>query len=523
MTLLIVDDEFYLVQGVKNAIDWPSLGITEVYEAYSAEQAKKVYEEHPVDILLSDVEMPRESGLDLIHWVKDNGYDSVNILLTGHANFDYAREGISLQILDYVLKPIEAASLSKVLEAATIKVNAKKAEQEEKLEKATETLWQYLFDGTLTADPDSIAEYIYENNIPETSMDKSYYYAYLIVQSSANAFSVLPIREVLSELFTEKVNVSSVDRNCFMLSIELTDKSPVEQDREKNIIAKLNRSTEKLTEEYRGCRFLFYSFADAPMSAAPYAYELLAQYSKSILSSENTVISIMNPALSGISEKSKERSERIPLEKWEEMLLSGRSEDILLDIRGLLMQTDSTYSSGFLRSIYYGLLSAVFTVLAEKNCSPTSVSTEMARTSDPRSITSSGEGLLSWAKSLLRTFSEIVENSEPEENMVLQIKQFIKENLSDADLSRTTIAEAVHISPDYLSFVFHKEQGQVLSAYINEERIATAKKLLLGSNASSQEIAEKTGFSNVSYFHKQFKKVTGLTPNAYRTQRGNVK
>ena len=56
MTLLIVDDEFLLVQGVKNTIDWESLGINEVYEAYSAKQARAVYEEHQIDILLSDVE-----------------------------------------------------------------------------------------------------------------------------------------------------------------------------------------------------------------------------------------------------------------------------------------------------------------------------------------------------------------------------------------------------------------------------------------------------------------------------------
>ncbi|WP_026510292.1 response regulator transcription factor [Butyrivibrio sp. LC3010] len=516
MTLLIVDDEFLLVQGVKKTIDWNALGITEVYEAYSADQARAVYEEHQIDILLSDVEMPRENGLSLIHWVKENGYNSVNILLTGHANFDYAREGISLQILDYVLKPIEQDSLTKVLKKAVEEVLSIKEERAAKIAQAADDLWQYLFDGTLSPDPDSIAEYIDNNFLPDGIADRSYYYAYLQVHSPDDAFSVLPVKSIVGELFTEHFNITIVDRSCFMLSICLPINAAA--DYEKGIVSRLSNVTERLSKSYPNCKFLFYSFADAPLSAAPYAYELLAQYSKSIISSESKVISIMNPELSNISAKTREHSERIEVEKWEQLLSEGRCDDVLLSIKGLLMQTDTTFSSGFLRSIYYGLLSAVFAVLSQKNCSPTRISTEMARTADPRSITSSVNGLINWAKSLLRTFSDVTADSGNEENTVLQIKQFIKDHLSDADLSRTTIAEAVHISPDYLSYFFHKESGEVLSSYVNGERIAAAKKLLINSQASSQEIAEKTGFSNVSYFHKQFKKATGLTPNAYRSE-----
>ena len=95
-SILIVDDEYYLVQGVKSSLDWQSLGITQIYEAYSAEQARKIYEQYPVDILLADVEMPKESGITLIQWIKENGYHSVNLLLTGHADFNYAQSAIGL-------------------------------------------------------------------------------------------------------------------------------------------------------------------------------------------------------------------------------------------------------------------------------------------------------------------------------------------------------------------------------------------------------------------------------------------
>lgn len=109
MTLLIVDDEYYMVQGLKKRIKWTECGIDTVLEAYSAEQALQIYQENQVDILLADVEMPRENGLSLIRKVVRQGYDSINILLTGHADFNYAQEAIQLKVFDYLVKPIESA------------------------------------------------------------------------------------------------------------------------------------------------------------------------------------------------------------------------------------------------------------------------------------------------------------------------------------------------------------------------------------------------------------------------------
>lgn len=76
------------------------------------------------------------------------------------------------------------------------------------------------------------------------------------------------------------------------------------------------------------------------------------------------------------------------------------------------------------------------------------------------------------------------------------------------------------MNPDYLSCLFHTKFHQTLSSYLNTARIDRAKDLLLHSSLSLNEISEKTGFSNSSYFHKQFKKATGLTPQQFRAQYG---
>ncbi len=102
------------------------------------------------------------------------------------------------------------------------------------------------------------------------------------------------------------------------------------------------------------------------------------------------------------------------------------------------------------------------------------------------------------------------------DNFIKKIRTYIRDNLSSPDLNRSTIAEHMHMNPDYLSSVFHSKFDQTLSSYINLMRIDKAKELLTHTNLSLQEISERSGFSSSSYFHKQFKKTTGMTPQEYR-------
>ena len=102
-----------------------------------------------------------------------------------------------------------------------------------------------------------------------------------------------------------------------------------------------------------------------------------------------------------------------------------------------------------------------------------------------------------------------------EENTVSSVKRYIKEHLAE-DLSREALADTVYLTSDYLSHLFKKETGYSLTNYIIHERIETAKLLLVQKNMSIREVAAACGFDNVSYFSKQFRSITGVTPREYR-------
>ena len=118
MKILIVDDEIYAVEAIREMIDWQTLGIDEVLTAYSMRQAQKQLSEKSVDILLCDIEMPQGTGLELVSWTREQNMQLVTVFLTSHANFSYANQAIRLETFDYILKPADPEELTGVLAKA---------------------------------------------------------------------------------------------------------------------------------------------------------------------------------------------------------------------------------------------------------------------------------------------------------------------------------------------------------------------------------------------------------------------
>ncbi len=105
MKLLIVDDQQAITESIRKGIRWEEAGIEEVFTANSADEAKLLITNFPVDVLLTDIEMPGDSGLDLVRWVREKHFSIKSIFLTSHADFSYAREAIGLGSVDYILQP----------------------------------------------------------------------------------------------------------------------------------------------------------------------------------------------------------------------------------------------------------------------------------------------------------------------------------------------------------------------------------------------------------------------------------
>lgn len=133
MRLLIVNDEDYTADAMCRLIPWAQYGVDQVSAVYGAESAREVIRSGNVDIILCDIEMPGESGLSLLEWIRTEQYDIECVFLTCHASFVYAKEAIRLDCQDYVVMPAKyeeiGASVEKVVRRIQEKKEAKRYEE----------------------------------------------------------------------------------------------------------------------------------------------------------------------------------------------------------------------------------------------------------------------------------------------------------------------------------------------------------------------------------------------------------
>ncbi len=118
MNLLIVDDQKLIADNLRTVINWTEMGISRVFSAYSAREARLVMRNFEIDILITDIEMPEEDGLALFSWAKENYPDLIGIFLTSHADFKYAKTAIQLRGFDYILQPAPKEEVCRVVEKA---------------------------------------------------------------------------------------------------------------------------------------------------------------------------------------------------------------------------------------------------------------------------------------------------------------------------------------------------------------------------------------------------------------------
>ncbi len=107
---------------LKEDVNWSGCGIGQVRGAGSVREAKRFLQEEDADILLCDIEMPGESGLDLVEWATEyarfSGRPMVCIMLTCHPEYEFLRKAMQLGCQDYLLKPVEVDELEGVLQKA---------------------------------------------------------------------------------------------------------------------------------------------------------------------------------------------------------------------------------------------------------------------------------------------------------------------------------------------------------------------------------------------------------------------
>ncbi len=118
--MLIVDDEPIICRGLQQTIPWDEYMVEVVDLAYDgAEAIQKIKEHGDIDLVVTDVRMPKVDGLRLSAFLAENYPDIRTIIISGYDDFKYAQQAIQLGVKDYLLKPVDVDELLGVITKIT--------------------------------------------------------------------------------------------------------------------------------------------------------------------------------------------------------------------------------------------------------------------------------------------------------------------------------------------------------------------------------------------------------------------
>lgn len=524
MNLLIVDDEEHLVDSMIASIPWQEAGVTACFAAYSGKQALDVMQSEVVDIVITDVRMPGITGIELIKTIKSQWPHTSCMLLTGHAEFEYAQQGLKHKASHYLLKPVKDSELlSAVKEAA----DARRDELEQarafvhsqamvhrNLPVLRANLLNNLIRGQAISNA-KLAEQLELYDIPIRSDDDVSLIlirikdAYMRYQPSDMPVLGFAVANIVEELLSESVKCWSsedlygnlvfvIRRNPGDLTERCIEQLADEMRRVVNqllhlaitlVLSPIETLASGLEELYQRC-------IATMRSQVGHEHDLVVRLGgEHKRPSSHVVGSLYSPPL------------------FPHLLEAGNWTGAQEKLDEIVMEWKAKYngSNEHLSEIYYSLKSA-FSYFVHKS-GKLLADYRLHGASEMKTI----EELAYWAAGILERLQNEsnTEASATRHSLVAQIHQFLQEHLSE-DVSLQAIADYVYMHPTHVSKVFKRETGETISEYLLRLRLDHAVVLLKESRYKIYEVAARLGYKNPTYFIKVFKEHFGVTPQEFR-------
>ncbi len=529
MKILIVDDEIYAVEAIREMIDWQKLGIDEVLAAYSMRQAQKQLCEKSVDILLCDIEMPQGTGLELVAWTREQNIQLVTVFLTSHANFHYANQAIRLETFDYILKPADPEELTGVLAKAVEKAaeNQSQSDQLKLAEYWNDSLIQLceefvvrVADGRLPPERDTIMREVDRLHLDPLEFDGRFYIALIQLRAETESekewgkgLTEYGLKNILAEIFygskpDEGERFPGIGKHisrAYRFGLPL-----IPRLMERHYLVAVNAKQLSWDQFVSLCGDCVNSCQRAmPMAITVYPSEAVSverfgKVTEQLLANAADNILYDNTVYQPLDQQTSFKDER----EWEQLLGEQPDWEELVEL------LDCAARSGIVTRRY---LCNIYDLTCQYLCRqfPGGIP-GMNLTVEKARATSSLDGMKDWmARVLTHLPKREVETSADTQNAISILRRYIREHISE-ELGRNELASLVYLNPDYLSHIFRERTGVSLIDYITAERMKKARELLVSTDLSIRDVALAVGYSNISYFSRQFKRSQGKTPLEFR-------
>lgn len=477
-TLLIVEDEKLIRQGIRTMVLRSGVPVDNILECGSGEQALEILKQQRVDVMFTDIRMPRMDGIELVRAVQELKTKPLIVAVSGYDDFSYAVELMRMGVREYLLKPVDRDKVREILEKLNGEIEMGEESDRQDRSVGCQQLKYAILNSRLTdAERELLAkqysdsffggEYrvVCTNNTGgDSSADAGQPYIYLSDVEEKELYIVeegyLPIllRDELGERF---VGVSAPHMG--------------------------------LEELKAACEEAFAARKEAFYMNKPAVYftEMVTPRSGGVPLEEGAVLQIVQLLGTDKYEEGLRQLNRIirnaSLGGYEPAAVE-RAMQVLLDgvqktYAGVL-KTDKAEISGYYELYGYPGMEEY------------------------------GAEVSAW----LTAFCEMLNSRFDDYKNKQKIQQavaYIRENF-DKDLNMAVVSNHISMNYSLFSYVFKQYTGSNFVNFLKNIRIEEAKRLLEETDMKVIDISMKVGYDNEKHFMKIFKASCGVSPTEYR-------
>lgn len=528
--LIIADDEPLVQAGIKSMINWEDYDISIVGIVANGAAAYELIKEHSPDIVITDIKMPVMSGLELARKCHDDGRRlPLFIILTSYDEFDFVKEAITYQVVDYLIKlELTPEVLQKTLKQALSRISElqKQAQptdaplnniyliREQFYTRLIFNLFESEKQFALQAQNLNL-DFSYDTYVAGYVEIKSGKLARMSPEEQINLYT--SSLQMASELISKYVpcHVLSLDTKHFCIIFFL----------KKEVSGNYKNVIKNALEQISAMLFNYYSVTicasvGAPVNT-PMQISVSYQDAKRIFSgiTEEMPIQFLEDVTSSESLKNV-----FNISLFKEDILKAYAdfdEKALYDIFTDIMDLFSDQKAHFVQALDAASNTLYLSLSLLNNGEQIVSEIFHERSSGYRSLyeLTSTEQVLEWMgvlrDGLCKSFAE--HHKDYKNHIVINVKKYINEHIEEK-LTLNKVAKEFNISPNYLSVLFSKNNDIGFSDCINQSKIEAAKKMMTDGDYKIYEISERLGFESAFYFSRVFKKVTGLSPRDYMNQ-----
>ncbi|ATD57076.1 response regulator [Clostridium chauvoei] len=530
--VLVVDDEEDVRHGIIKKINWEENGFLVVGDAENGQDALEKAEKLQPDIVITDIAMPFMDGLELGKRLSVLMPSTKIIIFSGADDFEYAHKAIKINVIEYILKPVNSIELTESLK------KVKKQLDNEYDEKRNVEILKKHYEESLPVIREQFLVGVLEGRISENQWNEEYRKLGLDFISKNISVALIhlddistlkevndnPLREetALITISIKKLVDDDLKNYCKFISFPYSDMVVIITSLEKKedityfikgineicmsfkriMNISISAGIGHIYDDFKNIRFSYRTAKDA------LGYRLVLGTGKAIY------IDDVEPD-SSIHLEFEEEEERLILNA----IKVSSKDEIAGIIDGIFKKIENSLLPVNEYRIY--LIEVVISLLKLVQAYNLDVNEIFGENFNCYSYLETFNSLKEMKRWLIENTQKInvlikKKRINSSKLLIEEARNYISLNYDDCELSVEKLCSKLHVSPTYFSTVFKKETGTSFVNYLTNIRLEEAIKLLNTTDDKTHVIATKVGYSQANYFSYVFKRNFGVSPSKYR-------